>query len=70
MTKEFLKPREGVKVRSEDGSRWIDAAGEALPPTRYYRMRKKDGDLVKANPRAVAKSGANKSSKGSTEKEG
>ncbi|MEQ8605183.1 MAG: DUF2635 domain-containing protein [Marivibrio sp.] len=65
MTKEHLKPREGVKVRSEDGSRWIDPNGEALPLTRYYRLRVKDGDLVKTTPAAIAKA-----AKRSTEKEG
>lgn len=54
MAKILLKPREGVKVRAEDGSRFIDPKGEKLAMTRYYRARVEDGDLVDVEARKAA----------------
>ena len=40
----FVRPKEGVRVRKEDGS-LILKEGCQVPDTRYYRKRIADGDL-------------------------
>ncbi|MFP3943813.1 MAG: DUF2635 domain-containing protein [Alphaproteobacteria bacterium] len=45
-----VMPREGVKVRTEDGSRFIKEKGEPVPLTTYYRRRLRDGDLIEEPP--------------------
>lgn len=69
MDKVTVKPREGVKVRTEDGSRFIKETGEPVPLTTYYRRRLTDGDLIEGkgggSEKAVpAKSGPRQAKKG------
>ena len=42
-----IKPAtDGLLVRLEDGSGMLDALGQAVPATSYYRRRLMDGDVI------------------------
>ena len=52
----FVQPVEGVLVRHVAPRQgFVDAAGEDVPDSRYYRRRLKDGDLVRATRKRGAK---------------
>ena len=51
----YLKPANGMLVKTEDAARYVEMSGEDLPDTSYYRRRVRDGDLVKAHPPKPAK---------------
>lgn len=46
MEQKYLKPKDGLLVRLEDGMGYVDAEGQLLPLTAYYRRRLSDGDLI------------------------
>lgn len=46
MEQKYLKPKNGLLVRLEDGMGYVDAEGQLLPLTAYYRRRLADGDLI------------------------
>lgn len=50
MEEVFLKPREGLKVRLENGMGFVEEGGQFLPLTAYYRRRLLDGDLIETKP--------------------
>lgn len=41
-----LKPRNGLKVRLENGMGYVAEDGQKLSLTAYYRRRIADGDLI------------------------
>ena len=49
----FLKPVKDMLVRTEDATRYVEADGEDLPNSAYYRRRMKDGDLVDATKKST-----------------
>jgi hypothetical protein len=49
MKRIFVRPRKGIKVRTEDGRGHIGDAGHSVRPTRYYRRRILAGDLVRVS---------------------
>lgn len=48
MEQKYLKPRDGLLVRLEDGMGYVDAGGQLLPLSAYYLRRLADGDLIEA----------------------
>ena len=41
-----VKPRDGTKVRLEDGTGFVAEAGQTVFQTAYYTRRIADGDLI------------------------
>lgn len=46
-------PKEGIKVRTEDGKRHIKPEGERVADTAYIRKRLREGDLLKGETLTV-----------------
>lgn len=46
MEQKTLKPRDGMKVRLENGMGYVAEEGQSLPLSAYYRRRLADGDLI------------------------
>lgn len=44
-----VKPRDGIKVRLEDGTGFVAETGQTVYPTAYYQRRIADGDLLPIN---------------------
>lgn len=49
MSKVYLKPRKGLRVRRPDG-RLLPEAGGHVQMSSYWRRRLRDGDVEKAAP--------------------
>lgn len=44
-----VKPRDGIKVRLEDGTGFVAETGQTVFQTAYYQRRIADGDLLPIN---------------------
>lgn len=53
METRHLKPRDGLLVRLEDGSGYVDPKGQQLPLSAYYRRRLADGDLLEVEKKGA-----------------